>query len=82
MKKVICTNNKSSSKSSPLTIGKMYQVINETYVPFSPSRYDDPSGPFYKIKCDTGEVRHFEADNFRDLTTDEKRELKLEDLGL
>ena len=81
MKKVICTNNKSLSKS-PITIGKMYQVISETWIPFSPSRYDDPSGPFYKIKCDTDEVRHFEADNFRDLTTDEKRELKLEDLGL
>ena len=77
MKKVICTN-KFLSKS-PITIGKIYEVINETWIP---SRYDDPSGSFYKIKCDTGEVRHFEADNFRDLTTDEKRELKLEDLGL
>lgn len=81
MKKVICLSNKSWNPL-PITIGKMYHVISEGYIPFSSSRYDDPSGPFYKIKCDTGEVRHFEADNFRDLTTDEKRELKLDDLGI
>ncbi len=77
--KVICISNK-GWEPLPLTTGKMYDVIKESYVPFSPQRYDDPSGPFYKIKCDIGEERHFEADRFRELTIDEKRELKLEDL--
>ncbi len=79
--KVICVSNK-GWESLPLTIGKMYDVILEMNIPFSPSRYDDPSGPFYKIKCDTGELKHFQADRFRKLTLDEKRELKLEDLGI
>ncbi len=81
MNKVICISNKGWERL-PLTIGKMYDVINEMNIPFSPSRYDDPSGPFYKIKCDSDEVKHIETNRFRELTLDEKRELKLKDLGI
>ena len=65
-----------------LTIGKIYDVIKIENIPFSPSRYDDPSGTFYRIKCDNGEIKHINANRFRELTLEEKRELKLEDLGL
>jgi hypothetical protein len=74
--KVICVRNKGWERL-PLTIDKMYDVIDKMNVPFSPSRYDDSSGPFYKIKCDTGEERHFESYNFRELTLNENRDLKL-----
>ena len=77
--KVICVSNKGFERL-PLTIGKMYDVIKLEYIPFSPHRYDDPSGPFYRIKCDNGEVKHIEANRFRELTLGEKRELKLEEL--
>lgn len=77
--KVICIRNKGWERL-PLTIGKMYEVIDKMNIPFSPSRYDNPSGPFYKIKCDTGEERHFDPYNFRELTLDEKRDLKLQEL--
>lgn len=77
--KVICVSNKGFERL-PLTIGKMYDVIKLENIPFSPHRYDDPSGPFYRIKCDNGEVKHIEANRFRELTLAEKRELKLEEL--
>jgi hypothetical protein len=77
--KVICVSNKVFERL-PLTIGKMYDVIKKTHIPFSPSRYDDPSGPFYLVKCDNGEEKSFEANRFRELTLDEKRELKLNDI--
>jgi hypothetical protein len=77
--KVICISNKSWERL-PLTIGKMYDVIDKMNIPFSPSRYDDPSGPFYKVKCDNGEERHIDSDRFRDLVLNEKRDLKLEEI--
>ena len=77
--KVICISNKSWERL-PLTIGKMYVVIDKMNVPFSPSRYDDASGAFYKVKCDNGEERHIDSDRFRDLTLNEKRDLKLEEI--
>lgn len=78
--KVICQNNKGWERL-PLTIGKMYHVIESVpTIPHSPSRIDDPSGPFYKMECDGGEIRHFEAWRFRELTPCEKREIKLNEL--
>ncbi len=83
--KVICIDNypeRIGMLSPSLTIDKMYEVIDVTHVPFSSHRYDDPSGPFYLIKDDDGVKKHFPGTRFRDLTIDEKRELKLEDLGI
>lgn len=79
--KVMCVSNK-SWEPLPITIGKIYDVIRLENIPFSPHRYDDPSGPFYLIKCDNKELKHIDANRFRELTLDEKRELKLEDLGI
>lgn len=77
--KVICLNNKGWEVVS-LTIGKMYEVIDTVDIPFSKSRYDDPSGPFYKVECDSGEIKHYESNRFRELNLDEKRNLKLNDI--
>ncbi len=81
MNKVMCVSNK-AWEPLPITIGKIYDVIKEVHIPFSKHRYDDPSGPFYLIKCDNKELKHIDANRFRELTLDEKRELKLEDLGI
>jgi hypothetical protein len=35
-----------------------------------------------RIECDNGEIRHIDANRFRELTLAEKRELKLADLGI
>lgn len=78
--KVMCVSNRSWGKIPPTTIDKIYEVVSKEYVPFSPHRYDDDSGIFYLIKCDDDELRHISADNFRELTIDEKRELKLNDI--
>jgi hypothetical protein len=78
---VICVDKTSLSKLS-LTIGEMYKVIDKMRIPFSPSRPDDSSGPFYKIKCDDGEERWIDEYRFRELTLGEKRDLKLNDLGI
>lgn len=78
---VICVSNKGWSRV-PLTIGEMYKVIDKMRIPFSPSRPQDSSGPFYKIKCDDGEERWIDEYRFRELTLGEKRDLKLNDLGI
>ena len=70
--KVICVSNKAFERL-PLTIGKMYDVIRKVHTPFSRS-------PFYLVKCDNGEEKSFEANRFRELTLDEKREIKLNDI--
>ena len=78
---VICVDKTSLSKL-PLTIGEMYKVIDKMRIPFSPSRPDDSSGPFYKIKCDDGEERWIDEYRFRELTLGEWRDLKLNNLGI
>jgi hypothetical protein len=83
--KVICVDNtpgKFEGFKPEITIGKMYGVIEKLNIPFSPYRIDDPSGPFYRIECDNGKLKHIEANRFRELNLDEKRELKLDDLGI
>ncbi len=84
--KVKCISNESwdllHNLRSKLTINKVYDVLKIENIPFSPHRFDDPSGPFYSIKCDDGEIKHIDANRFRELTIDEKRELKLEELGI
>ncbi len=66
----------------PLTVGKVYDVIEVTRIPFSPSRYDDCSGPIYNLVNDNGEVSGYSDECVRLLTLDEVRELKLEELGI
>lgn len=78
-KKVVCLSNKGFERL-PLTIGKMYDVIKEEIIPFSPHRFDDDSGPFYLIKCDNDEEKFIDKFRFRELNLEEKRSLKLNDI--
>ena len=74
MNKVICIDNLNILS---LTVGKVYDVIEITRIPFSPSRYDNYTGPIYKIVTNTGEVSGYSDECVRLLTIDELRELKL-----
>lgn len=80
--KVKCISCKGIGGNLPITIGKIYDVIKTENIPFSPHRFDDPSGPYFLIKCDNKQEKHIEATRFRELTIDEKRELKLKELGI
>ena len=60
-----------------LTVDKVYDVIEVTRIPFSPSRYNDYTGPIYKVVNDIGEVSGYSDECVRVLTLDELRELKL-----
>ncbi len=82
--KVICMNTSRHNKygSLPLTIGKAYEVIEVVHIPFSPSRYDDYSGPIYKVANDRGEVSGYGDDCMQVMTKAEEREERLKDLGI
>ena len=82
--KVKCLNTSKYNRYDrlPLTVGKVYDVIEVKHIPFSASRYDDYTGPFYKLINDNGEISGYTDDCVRVLTLDEVRELKLEELGI
>jgi hypothetical protein len=88
--KVKCLNTSKYNKydNLPLTVGKVYDVIEITpgtwspATPFNSRRYDDYTGPFYKLVNDKGEVSGYTDECVRVLTLDEIRELKLEYLGI
>ena len=84
MNKVKCLNISKYNQYDrlPLTVGKVYDVIEVTRIPFSPHRYDDYSGPIYNLVNDNGKVSGYSDEWVRLLTLDEVRELKLEDLGI
>lgn len=85
MKYVICVysgTRYNNPNKPPITEDFRYEVFDEMRIPFSRSRPDDYSGPFYKIKGDNGEERWIDKDRFRDLTISEERELKLESIGI
>ncbi len=84
MNKVKCINTSKYNKydNLPLTVGKVYDVIEITNIPFNARRYDDYTGPFYKLVNDNDEVSGYSDECVRVLTLDEIRELKLEDLGI
>lgn len=80
--KVKCLNTSKYNRYDrlPLTVDKVYDVIEVTRIPFSPSRYDDYSGPIYNLVNDKGEVSGYSDECVRVLTLDEERELKLNDI--
>ncbi len=84
MNKVKCINTSKYNRYDrlPLTVGKVYDVIEITHIPFNSRRYDDYTGPFYKLVNDNGEVSGYSDECVRLLTLDEIRELKLENLGI
>lgn len=77
--KVKCLNISKYNKYDrlPLTVDKVYDVVEVTRIPFLPSRYDYYSGPIYKIINDKGELSGYSDECVRVLTLDEIRELKL-----
>ena len=82
--KVICMNISRYNKydSLPLTVGKVYGVIEITRIPFSTSRPYDDSGPRYKLVNDLGETSSYGEECMRILTKAEEREEKLKELGI
>lgn len=80
--KVKCLNTSRYGRYDrlPLTVDKVYDVIEITHIPFSPSRYDDYSGPIYNLVNDNGEVSGYSDECVRVLTLDEERELKLNEI--
>ena len=80
--KVKCLNISKYNKydNLPLTVDKIYDVIEITHIPFNSRRYDDYSGPFYKLVNDNGEISGYTDDCVRTLTLDEVRELKINEL--
>ena len=84
MNKVRCINTSKYNKydNLPLTVDKVYDVIEITHIPFNARRYDDYTGPFYKLVNDNGELSGYTDECVRVLTLDEIRELKLENLGI
>jgi len=82
--KVKCLNISKYNRydNLPLTVDKIYDVIEIVSIPFSPSRYDDYTGPIYKIVNDKGEISGYTDDCVRTLTLDELRDLKIEELGI
>ena len=73
--RVICIRTSRYNKydNLPLTIGKVYDVISITHI---------PTGPFFKLVNDSGEISGYSDDCVRTLTLDELRDLKIEELGI
>jgi hypothetical protein len=82
--KVKCLNISKYNKYDrlPLTVDKVYDVIEVISIPFSASRYADYTGHIYKIVNDNGEVSVYTDECVRPLTVDEIRELKINELGI
>jgi hypothetical protein len=82
--KVICirTSRHNMNDNLPLTVGKVYYVIEITHIPFNAARYDDYTGPIYRLENDRGEISGYTDDYVRGLTKQELRCLALEELGI
>lgn len=82
--KAICMNTSRYNKydNLPLTVGKVYDVIEIGRIPFSPSRPYDDSGPRYKLVNDLGETSSYGDECMRLLTKGEEREERLKELGI
>jgi hypothetical protein len=66
----------------PLTIGKVYNVIEVTQIPFNRYRYDDYTGPIYKLVNDRCEISGYSNECVRVLTKAEERDERLKELGV
>jgi len=82
--KAICIRTSRHNKydNLPLTVGKVYDVIEIVHIPFNAARYDDYTGPIYKLENDRGEISGYTDDCVRTLTKQELRCLALEELGI
>jgi hypothetical protein len=59
-----------------LTVGKVYEVIEIVHIPFSPHRLEEIN-PFVKIKDDSGNLKHYTSEIFKEITVEELREINL-----
>jgi hypothetical protein len=82
--KAICIRTSRYNKYDdlPLTLGKVYDVISITHIPFNASRQYDYTGPFFKLVNDRGELSGYTDDCVRLLTKEEEREERLKELGI
>ena len=80
--KVKCLNTSKYNRyvRLPLTVDKVYDVIEITHIPFNARRYEDYSGPIYNLVNDNGEVSGYSDECVRVLTLAEERELKINNL--
>ena len=80
--KVKCINTSKYNKydNLPLTVGKVYDVIEVIHIPFNSRRYDDYTGPFYKLVNDNLVISGYSDECVRLLTLDELREEKLKEI--
>ena len=82
----IRTSRHNKYDNLPLTVGKVYDVIEITHIPFNAVRYDDChddyTGPIYNLENDHGEISGYTDDCVRTLTKQELRCLALEELGI
>jgi hypothetical protein len=84
--KVKCISNQKrwggSVSTYPLVVGKVYNVISTGHVPFVSRRYDDYSGPFYKVTNEDGVEGNYSDDIMRPLNKSEMRDELLKELGI
>jgi hypothetical protein len=74
--KIICTRNYYNGNMLSLTVGKVYEVIEIVHIPFSPHRLEEIN-PFLKIKDDSGNLKHYSSEIFKEITVEELREINL-----
>jgi hypothetical protein len=77
--KVICQRK---YNYMPITLGKIYDVVEVFHVPFNSSRPCDDSGPFYRLLNDIGEISPYSNYCVRELTLSELREEQFKELGI
>jgi hypothetical protein len=77
--KVICLRK---YINNPITLGKIYDVVEVIHVRFNPSRPYDDSGPFYRLLNDIGEISAYSNYCVRELTVAELREEQFKELGI
>mgnify|MGYP003333001443 CR=1 FL=1 len=86
MLKVKCISNQyrlgGSVSTYPLIVDKVYHVISIGHIPFNSRRYDDYSGPFYKVVNENGLEANYGDDIMRPLNKSEMRDEVLKDLGI
>jgi hypothetical protein len=74
--KIICINAHNQWNLFPLTIGKVYEILEIVHIPFSPHRLEEIN-PFLKIKDDNGNIQHYPSEIFKEITVEELREINL-----
>lgn len=80
--KRVCIRNRGNCwfGELPLTLGKVYNIVKVIKIPFNPHRPYDFSGNMFMVLNDEGNYSSYSEDVLRELTKEELREDKLNDL--